>query len=381
MIELSDEGEPCRRLYLLTPIMDAMKCDIILPVCDEFKFTKNCIESIVANTDTPYRLIVVNNGKNPDTKSYLAEVKGRLKDALLLIENPYNFGWVKAVNQGIAVSSAPFLCFQNDDTVVTKGWLRKMIGILQANPEIGVVNPAWEGRPSRLSIEKYGDIIEKKYRGKYIETDWARGFSVVFKRAVVEKIGGLDEIYGLAYFDDVDFSVRAINAGFLVVVALDTYVYHHRNVTFFQILKGKKWNELHEKNKIIYYKRWGKPLKVVIVLDRETCENETGLERIIDTAYYLARRQHRIYIWCPCDVSRKFRHTNIRIKSCRSTFLLRLKVFFDLWSKGRKKTAKRYDAIFSFDKRFERFANAAGQDLNDYIKKTVDALKERSRDA
>ena len=299
-----------------------VKCDIILPVCDQFDFTKNCIDSIIANTDTPYKLIVINNGTNPDTKSYLAEVGNKLKNDFLLIKNPYNFGWVKAVNQGIAASSAPFLCFQNDDTVVTKGWLRKMIGILQANPKIGVVNPAWEGRGNNVSIEKYGNIVEEKYRGRFVETDWARGFSVVFSRSVVDKIGGLDEIYGLAYFDDVDFSIRAINAGFLVVLALDTYVYHHRNVTFFQILKGGKWNELHEKNKLICYKKWGKPLKVVIVLDREACEDRERLNRISDTAYYLARRQQGIRIWSPCDVNQQFYHTNMNVRVCRSVLLL-----------------------------------------------------------
>src|SRR3989338_2585450 len=143
--------------------MNGMKCDIILPVCDQFEFTRNCIESIIENTDTPYRIIVINNGKNEDTKAYLIKIKEKLSDRIFIVKNDYNVGWVRALNQGIKISDAPFLCFQNDDTVVTKGWLRKMIGILQDNPRIGIVNPSWEGRANYMSIDAYGKLLEGKY--------------------------------------------------------------------------------------------------------------------------------------------------------------------------------------------------------------------------
>lgn len=371
--------------------MSPIECDIILPVCDQFEFTKNCIESIIANTLIPYRIIVINNGKNEDTRAYLSDVKNRIGDRLLVIKNETNIGWVKALNQGIALSKSPYLCFQNDDTIVTKSWLEKMIKILKENKKIGLVNPSWENRPNHMSIAEYGDFIEKKYRGKYIETDWARGFSVVLKREVVDRIGNIDEIYGLAYFDDVDFSVRAINAGFLVVLALDTYVYHHRNVTFFEVLKGKRWNELHEKNKLIYYKKWGRPLKLALILNKESCANADSLNAISDTVYYLARKQHRIDIWSPCNVSDKFQHTNVTFKG-PGAFFTGPAAFFALYSNSRKASLKRYSAVFSFDKGFGSFvagkrllndvpvyADTLGGDFNAFIRKRADTLKEETR--
>lgn len=352
--------------------MNDIKCDVILPVCDQFDFTKNCIDSMMANTLTPYRLIVVNNGKNESTKAYLAGIKKTLCDNLVVIENPANFGWVKALNQGIAISTAPYLCFQNDDTVVTKDWLGKMIKIMERDEKIGIVNPSWEGRPGRMSIHEYGAHLEKKYAGQYIETDWARGFSVVLKKKVVEKIGGIDEIYGLAYFDDVDFSVRAINAGFLVALALDTYVYHHRNVTFFQVLKGNKWSQLHEKNKLIFYKRWGRPLRVALIVDKGNCEDELLLGAIADTVFYLARRQHHVDIWSPCRfVKDNFKHTNINIRSfgVMTAPLAEAAIYLN----GRKRPEKRYSAVF-------RYGKSSGEDYNSYIRSTVDALSEKTKE-
>ena len=352
--------------------MSDIKCDIILPICDQFDFTKNCIDSIMANTFTPYRLIVINNGKNESTKAYLGEIKKALGDNLVVIENPTNFGWVKALNQGIAISTAPYLCFQNDDTVVTRNWLGKMINILARDERIGIVNPSWEGRLKHMSIDEYGACLEKRYAVQYIETDWARGFSVVLKKKVIEKIGGIDEIYGLAYFDDVDFSVRAINAGFLVVLALDTYVYHHRNVTFFQILKGSKWNELHEKNKLIFYKRWGRPLKISVIVDRKNCGDRSSINSIADTIFYLARKQHHIDIWSPCRFGKdNFKHTNINVMSFGplTPFLAEIVIYLN----GRKRQEKRYAAIF-------RYGKLSGKDYDSYIRSTVDSLSEKTKE-
>ena len=342
------------------------KCDIILPVCDQYKFTKNCIESIIRHTDTPYRLIIVNNGTNPETRQLLDELDKRKDVETTIVHNETNIGWVKALNGGIELSRAPFICFQNDDTIVTRSWLRKMISTLNSNENFGMINPSWEGRPNGISIDDYNAELERSGR-KFIETDWCRGFSAVIKRSVVERIGKVDEIYGPAYFDDVDYSVTAIEAGFLCLKALDTYVYHHRNVTFFEVLKGRKWNELHEKNKLIYYKKWGRPLKIVVVLGKV----DSGMEKIKKAIFHLARKQHHIDIWGPKTLERQFRHTNIRVKPHYPPFSKAL-LGFDLSMNRRKRQEKRYDAVFRF---------TGGHDFAESVTQAVDEMKERTKES
>jgi len=346
------------------------KCDIILPVCDQFEFTKKCVESIVRNTDSPFRLIIINNGKNPDTGKLLEDLERNRDVETVIVRNARNVGWVKALNKGIELSRAPYVCFQNDDTVVTHGWLRKMIGILESRPDFGMINPAWEGRPAGVSIEGFNAALEKRRKRRFIETDWCRGFSVVIKRAVIEKIGKVDEVYGLAYFDDVDYSVRAIEAGFITLVALDTYVYHHRNVTFFEVLKGGKWNELHEKNKLIYYKKWGRPLKIMIILGKKIWKNELILNRVEDTVFYLARKQHHIDIWSPRKLKGRFLHTNVRLRVF-SGFLTNAFSAFCLYLNGRKKSGKRYDIVFR---------NTEDPSFPEFAKETADRMKEGTKE-
>lgn len=350
-----------------------MKCDIILPVCDQYEFTKKCIDSILENTDTPYRLIIINNGKSPNTKRLLDELDRNEDAETTIVHNGHNVGWVKALNKGIELSRAPYVCFQNDDTVVTRGWLKKMIDILKSQDNFGMINPTWEGRSPSLSIEGYNALLEKNNR-KFIITDWCRGFSVVIKRAVIEKIGKVDEIYGLAYFDDVDYSVRAIEAGFLALRALNTYVYHKRNVTFFEILKGKKWNELHERNKLIYYKKWGRPLKVVVVLNNKICKDQNALDRVEDTVLYLAGKQHRIDIWSPQKLEDRFQHTNIRLK-VHHPLLLNLFVSLDQYVNRKKRIEKRYNAVFDYSRQTQY------EDFNRFIKETIDRAKEKTKES
>ena len=346
------------------------KCDIILPVCDEYEFTKKCIESMLEKTDTPYRLIVINNGKNPATRKFLEELGKDKTVETMIVHNGYNIGWVKALNRGMELSDAPYVCFQNDDTIVTEGWLRKMINILERDDKFGVINPTWEGRHPSVSIDRYNRLLQKN-RKKFIETDWCRGFSVVVKRAVMDRIGKVDEIYGLAYFDDVDYSVTAIEAGFLAVRALDTYVYHKRNATFFEVLKGKKWNELHEKNKLIYYKKWGRPLKIVVVLNKRVFENEKTLCNVENAVFYLARKQHHVDIWSPRKLKGRFRHTNIKSK-VYPPGLLQMFLSFDLNVNAKRKPEKRYSAVFKDTEKY---------DFPERMKETVDRMKEETKEA
>jgi len=266
-----------------------------------------------------------------------------------------------------------------------------MITALGSSTEFGLINPSWEGRPPNMSIDRYNLFLENRTKKTYVETDWCRGFSVVLKRAVMEKIGTIDEIYGLAYFDDVDYSVTAIEAGFRCLLSLDTFVYHHRNVTFFEILKGPKWNELHEKNKHIYYHKWGRPLKVFIRIPGDVLKNEGQRERIEEMVYYLARKQHRVYLWCSDSrLKNSIFHTNIVVRAfpcCSSDVLAEMDLFFN----ARKKEAKRYNAVFvgdermaaSFSKRYQAlrvFGWKAGDPVDTFIKHTVDRLKEKTKE-
>ncbi len=304
-----------------------MKCDIVIPVYNETALTRDCLDSIAANTDTPYRIILIDNASGDETKKFLECVAASYKD-VTLIRNETNLGWVKAVNQGIKISASPYLCIMNNDTVVkTAGWLSKLIDIANISEDIGLVNPRFEIKSNIAKDEPY------------IEIDFCRGYCILIKRTIIDKIGGLDEAYGLGYYDDDDFSIRAIRAGFRCVRANNIVVEHLKDSTFSAIFKDEVRRELHEKNKQLFYKKWGRRLKIVFIITEAP-----DPEALKTTLLGLARRQHIVYLWNLTEPL-KIKHTNIREKAVPAIFPI-IACAFQLSLNAMKKAAKRYDLIF-----------------------------------
>ncbi len=241
-----------------------MKCDIIIPVWNEKALTVKCIDSIRQNTHFPYRILIIDNGSDPETSRYLKELTNKNPDLINLKRNDENLGFPKAVNQGIALSDAPYLCILNNDTEVYNGWLTEMIRVAESSADIGIVNPA-----SNNLGRKYTQPTSEDY-GKYIEMSVCIGFCMLIKREVVDKIGKLDEIYSPGNFEDTDFSRRAVKAGYRCVMARGAYVYHVQNTGF---KKRKDWDEKFKRNLDIFNERWGRVKRIAYII-KDLKEND-----------------------------------------------------------------------------------------------------------
>ena len=223
-----------------------------------------------------------------------------------------------------------------------------MINIAEKEKDIGLINPSWE-KPNRVSLDDYARNI-KKFRGQYIETDWARGFCILIKREIIDKIGYFDEIYSPGYWDDRDFSVRAIKAGFRCVRAKASFVWHYRNITFQEKLKDEVFSQIFERNRRILYQRWGRPLRIVFVLQGLCPEIYQRLNQLF---IELARGQDRIYILSK-DKAKFLLHTNI-FKIGIPHWLFSLGVLFFIWDNSHRNPAKQYNLIFVSSSNLRRF--------------------------
>ena len=83
-------------------------------------------------------------------------------------------------------------------------------------------------------------------------------FCVMFSRALTEKIGLLDEHYGIGMFEDDDYSVAAEKAGFQLILAEDVFIHHYGSVSF-KKLQDEVHRKLFEKNKAYFEQKWGRP--------------------------------------------------------------------------------------------------------------------------
>lgn len=244
-----------------------MKCDIIIPVWNQLAFTRDCIGSIVKNTSGEYGIIVIDNASGDETKKYLETLKASAALPLKLIRNEENLGFIKAVNQGMSASDSPLVCLLNNDTLVTKSWLKEMVDVANSSSDIGIVNPSSnnlgqkpaDGEPVELYAEKI-----RQSAGQSVELGAAIGFCMLIKRGLINKIGLFDEVYGMGNFEDTDFSRKAVKEGYRCVRACGAYVYHRENSSFSKV---RTFDDDFKRNKEIFEFRWGKPGRIAFILD------------------------------------------------------------------------------------------------------------------
>ena len=266
-----------------------MKCDIIIVCCNQLAYTRGCLQSIEKNTaGVGHRVIIVDNASDEETKTFLRGCAAA--GGITLIENTTNQGWVDAVNTGLKSADAEFVCVMNNDTVVYPGWLEEMIRVSEKDSRIGLVNPEWRlPRGFRGERDDYFTSVVLKQRGKFIETAWVRGFCFLVTRAVIQKIGGLDPVYSPGYYDDGDYSIRAIQAGFLCVLAQGSFVWHFKNITAEDTLGNDKMNALIRRNRLIFHEKWGFHQRIIFFTDPEW-DKQAFKELLLE----LLRDQHRI---------------------------------------------------------------------------------------
>jgi GT2 family glycosyltransferase len=181
-----------------------------------------------------------------------------------LIANAQNLGFPAASNQGIRAATGRQILLLNNDTVVTTGWLAHLLRALHSAPEIGLAGPCSNYVSGEQQVAASYDELEaldsfawdwgKANAGMLTDTDRLVGFCLLIRREVVERIGLLDERFGMGSFEDDDYSRRALRAGYRAVIARDAFIHHFGGRTF--VGAGVDYFALLRTNRELYRKKW-----------------------------------------------------------------------------------------------------------------------------
>jgi GT2 family glycosyltransferase len=270
-------------------------CDIVIPVYNQPELTKACVESIFRTTRIPVRLIIVDNASGAATKSVIQGFASNEHVTVDVIANAANLGFSKAVNQGMRTGNSPFCLVLNNDTLFTDDCLKIMVDVAQGSADIGIVNPESSTFGVRPKNGETIDDVAKRllaHKTAWVEFSNCIGFAMLVKREVIGRIGGLDEAFGIAYFEDSDFSMRAKEAGYRCVKACGAYIFHHEHKSL--DLVGWK-EELFQKNKALYQRRWGKPLRIFLPLKQAVLRDKSAAQTVLSDMVRLARNECYIY--------------------------------------------------------------------------------------
>jgi len=242
------------------------KVSVVVVTYNNIDLTRLCLDSIEQLTDYDnLEVIVVDNNSTDGSQEYITNWASK-KSEYIAILNDDNRGFSAANNQGLQVASGDYLVLLNNDTHVTPGWVRTLIGHLKRNENIGLIGPVTNniGNEAKIDIQ-YNSMSEmliksaeytRRHIGQVYNLNAAAFFCVMMAREVYEQVGPLDEVFGIGFFEDDDYCRRINQLGLEVVCAEDVFIHHNLSASFDK-LKISFRNELFEKNKKIYEEKWG----------------------------------------------------------------------------------------------------------------------------
>jgi len=201
-----------------------MKATVIIPNLNGAGWLKDSIESIWAQTEQDFELIVIDNGSTDESLAIARSYLGR--DRYTLIENPTNTGFSHAVNQGIAIGKGEYMALFNNDAFAEPEWLAELLRTADADPRIFAVSSLMLRYYEPELADDAGDYVTllgfackrgDGLRASRYQTPCrifsACGGAALYRKSILDEIGVFDELF-FAYYEDVDLSWRANNFGY-----------------------------------------------------------------------------------------------------------------------------------------------------------------------
>ena len=222
------------------PVAGQPEVSVVIPVHGRLAHTLACLRSIAARgARTPFEVIVVDDASPDATAATLARV-----DGLRLLRLQRNLGFVGACNAGAGLARGRYLLFLNNDTQVAPGWLDALRACFDDVPDCGIAGSRLlypDGRLQECGALVYADgsacncgRFEDPRDPRWLyrrECDYVSGAALMVEAALFRQVGGFDERYAPAYYEDTGlaFAVRA--RGRRVLVQPASTVVHDEGAT------------------------------------------------------------------------------------------------------------------------------------------------------
>ncbi len=221
---------------------------LVVPTRDGAEVLETCLDSLLHRTRyDAFEILVVDNGSTcPRTLACLDGLAGDARVRVLRYDRPFNFSAIN--NFAVEHANGSVIGLINDDVeVVSEGWLDEMVSHA-IRPDIACVGAKLYYPDGRLQhagvVLGIGGVAGHSH--KYLPGDSSGYFSrlrivhnvaavtgaaLVVRKAIYQEVGGLDERHLKVAFNDVDFCLKCLQAGYRNLWTPFAELVHHESKT------------------------------------------------------------------------------------------------------------------------------------------------------
>ena len=223
---------------LILPRAEQPEVSIVLVLHNQAQLTFGCFSSIAECLGTSalgVEVMVVDNYSTDETNALLQHTRGAT-----VLYNDENVGFLKAVNQAASQAHGRYILLLNNDAQLLPGSLEAAARVLDSSPDVGAVG-------GRLilpdgTLQEAGSIVwndgsclgygrgDSPTAGPYMfrrNVDYCSGAFLLTRAELFTRLGGFDEAFVPAYYEETDYCMRLWEAGFRVVYEPEAVVLHY----------------------------------------------------------------------------------------------------------------------------------------------------------
>ncbi|HVZ66636.1 MAG TPA: glycosyltransferase family 2 protein [Patescibacteria group bacterium] len=241
---------------------------IVIPTYNRKEMAAGLIKSILKSTYKNLELIVVDDASTDGTSQYLSKKFGKNKK-IIIRRNKTNMFAAGSKNEGQKMAHGKYIAFIDDDNVVDKLMIEKLISLLDSDPSIGEVGPVnyVMGKKNKVLLTRstrnmwttktnHIRSLEKFRSQKFWETDDIPNAFIVRADILKQNKISFRPYFGIMY-EESDFAYRIRLAGYKIMIVKDAKIYHGIEIAdkdyVYHYLSDPRRSFVFARNRIVFH--------------------------------------------------------------------------------------------------------------------------------